>query len=80
MTPDINQNLFTNDEMQKMDSPKLVPKLNKTAVFFYESEGVNMNKCGTCTHWLNLRTLFHFTDGLMTACVPCIKDEEKKKI
>lgn len=38
--------------------------------------GVDVKKCSQCKFWGNMRTLFHFTDGLMTSCVPC-KPEKK---
>ncbi len=75
MQKNANKTIFSKEEMEHMVSYKILPVLNKDSVFFYNNQGIDMNKCESCKHWLHLRTLFHFTDGLMTGCVPCNKDQ-----
>lgn len=77
MSENSNANLFPQKAMEQMVNIKMIPRLNPTAVQYYITAGINMNKCGTCECWMNVRTLFHMTDGLMTSCVPCIKDVTK---
>lgn len=63
--------LFSQQEMIRMESEGIT----KEAYYFFLEEGVDMKKCGTCECWPHLRYLNLYTNGLMTSCVPCIKDK-----